>query len=275
MNRKKTLLYSFGISLILILTLPNIILEFTPRSSFIDNIKSFLHGQLDGIKNTFEIIIDLQSVGRKNKELENEVSELKVKLIMNEAIKRENEELSKLLKLKDSYGKYTIIPARILNFSEINPNRISISFPKEYSKLMAEKSTVVSSMGLVGLVSSFHTTIAEVELITSKQFTIPAVLENREECTAILKGNGQSLSILFLDKVCNTPSAEGRKLLSANLSENYSIPYIPIGIISELKEDESSILFNKGEAIPLFKKGKLNHIFIIVGTNTKDEKPLF
>jgi len=275
LNRKKILLYSFGISIVLIFALPNFILEFTPRSAFAESVKSFFQDQLSEIKKTVEIIINLQSVGKKNKELEQTVAELQVKLIMNEAIKRENEELSKLLKLKDSYGRYTIIPAKILTFSETNPNRISISYPREYSKLMAEKSTVVSSMGLVGLVSSFHSSIAEVELITSKQFTIPAVLENREECTAILKGNGQALSILFLDKVCNSPPADGKKLLSANLSENYSIPYIPIGIISGLSEDESNILFNKGEAIPLFKKGKLNHIFIIVGTNTKDEKPLF
>ena len=194
---------------------------------------------------------------------------------MNEAIKRENEELSKLLKLKDSYSKYTIIPAKILTYSDMNPNRIVISYPEEYSKLMAEKATVVSSMGLVGLVSSFHSSRAEVELITSKQFTVPAVLENREECTAILKGNGQSLSILFLDKVCNTPPSDGKKLLSANLSENYSIPYIPIGIISNLKKDQGNIMFLKGEAIPLFKKGKLNHIFVIVGANFEDEKALF
>ena len=208
----RSLIYSFGISIVLIFALPNFILEFTPRSAFAESVKSFFQDQLSEIKKTVEIIINLQSVGKKNKELEQTVAQLQVKLIMNEAIKRENEELSKLLKLKDSYGRYTIIPAKILTFSETNPNRISISYPREYSKLMAEKSTVVSSMGLVGLVSSFHSSIAEVELITSKQFTIPAVLENREECTAILKGNGQSLSILFLDKVCNSPPADGKKL---------------------------------------------------------------
>ncbi|HQB10336.1 MAG TPA: rod shape-determining protein MreC [bacterium] len=275
MNRKKIFLYILAVSIVLAFAIPNFILEYTPRSVAADSMKSFFQHQIETVRNTVQIIIGLKNVGKKNIELECEISELKVRLIMNEAIKKENEELSKLLKLKDSYGKYTIIPARILNFSDINPNRIVVSFPQEYSKLMAEKATVVSSMGLVGLVSSFHTSRAEVELITSKQFTIPAVLENREECTAILKGNGQSLSILFLDKVCNIPSADGKKLLSANLSENYSIPYLPIGIISSLKEDEGNILFTRGEAIPLFKKGKLNHIFIIVGTNTKDEKPLF
>lgn len=234
-----------------------------------------LHAQIVNVRETFNIILDLKNVGRQNKILEQEVSELKVRLLMNDAIKKENEELSKLLRLKDSYGKYTIIPAKILNYSELNPNRITISYEEQYAKLMAEKSTVVSSMGLVGLVTSFHGARAEVELITSKEFTIPAVLENREECTAILRGNGQSLSVLFLDKLCNSPEADGKKMLSANLSENYTIPYIPIAIIGNLKEDESNILFMKGEAIPLFKKGKLNHIFIIVGANTGENKSLF
>jgi len=275
LNRKKLFLYISLLSVILIAVLPFFILEFDFRLPLIDNIKSATSNKISETRESFKIIKELKLVGQENTHLRKEVAKLKVKLLMNEAIKRENEELSKLLKLKDSYSKYTIIPAKILTYSDINPNRIIITYPEEYSKLMAEKATVVSSMGLVGLVSSFHTSRAEVELITSKQFTVPAVLENREECTAILKGNGQSLSILFLDKVCNTPPSDGKKLLSANLSENYSIPYIPIGIISNLKMDQSNIMFLKGEAIPLFKKGKLNHIFVIVGANFEDEKSLF
>jgi len=275
LNRKKLFLYIALLSVILVSVLPFFILEFDLRLPLIDDIKSATDKKISSIKESFDIVKDLKSVGVENLRLRKEVAKLKVQLLMNEAIKRENEELSKLLKLKDSYSKYTIIPAKILTYSDMNPNRIVISYPEEYSKLMAEKATVVSSMGLVGLVSSFHSSRAEVELITSKQFTVPAVLENREECTAILKGNGQSLSILFLDKVCNTPPSDGKKLLSANLSENYSIPYIPIGIISNLKKDQGNIMFLKGEAIPLFKKGKLNHIFVIVGANFEDEKALF
>lgn len=275
MNKKKLSVYIFIFSFFLILIVPQFFLEYTSRLFFIDDVQAVFHRQIEKTKEILQIIADLKNVGKENKKLEEEAAELKLRLIMNEAIKRENEELSKLLKLKDSYGKYTIIPARILTYSDINPNKITIAFPEEYSKVMTEKATIVSSMGLVGLVVSFHASRAEVELITSKDFTIPAVLENREECTAILRGNGQSLSILFLDKLCDNPTANGKKLLSANLSENYTIPYIPIGIINALKEDESNILFLKGEAIPLFKKGKLNHLFIVVGANTKENDSLF
>lgn len=275
MNRKKLFLYIALLSVILVTSLPFYFLEFNFRLPLIDDIKSATGEKISSVKESFDIAFELKSVGDENLRLKKEITQLKVQLLMNEAIKRENEELSKLLKLKDSYSRYTIIPAKILTYSEMNPNKIVISYPEKYSKLMAEKATVVSSLGLVGLVSSFHSSRAEVELITSKQFTVPAVLENREECTAILKGNGQSLSILFLDKVCNTPPSDGKKLLSANLSENYSIPYIPIGIISNLKKDQGNIMFLKGEAIPLFKKGKLNHIFVIVGANFEDEKAVF
>jgi len=191
------------------------------------------------------------------------------------SLKKENEELSKLLNIKDTYGKYTIIPARLLNYSITNPNKITIYFPEEHGKHMSKNSTVVSSMGLIGLVSKFSSGSAEVELITSPQFSLPGVLESRDECTALIQGNGQSLTIRFLDKICDTPPASGKKLLSANLSQNYSIPYLPLGIISSLKEDEENILFLKGEAVPLFKKGKLNHLFIIAGESFKNENLLF
>jgi cell shape-determining protein MreC len=267
LSRKKVFLYIVVVSIIFLVSMPFFVLEFKTRILFVDGLKIKTREMVESFSSTMSIITDLKNVGKKNIELEKEISELKVRLIMNEAIKKENEELSKLLKIKDSYSSYSIIPAKILNYSAINPNMVTISYPPEYTKIMSEKATVVSSLGLVGLVSSFHGTQAEVELITSKQFTIPAVLENREECNTILRGNGQSLSILFLDKICSGESTIGKKLLSANLSENYSIPHIPIGIVGSLKEDESNILLMKGEAIPLFKKGKLTHIFIIIGTN--------
>ncbi len=267
MSRKKVFLYIIIISLTLLVSLPFFILEFKTRVSLVEGFKVKTNQMLVSFRDNLSIISDLRNVGKKNLELERKISELKVRLIMNEAIKKENVELSKLLKIKDTYSQYSIIPAKISNYSVVNPNMVTISYPAEYTKIMSEKATVVSSMGLVGLVSSFHGTQAEVELITSKQFTIPAVLEDREECTTILRGNGQSLSILFLDKICTDESTVGKKLLSANLSENYSIPHIPIGIVGNLKEDESNILLMKGEAVPLFKKGKLTHIFIIIGTN--------
>lgn len=272
MNRKNLAFYAVLISIILFTALPLSLTEFAYRLPIIRDMRIFFDKQLDSIKNSLLIIKDLKKVGERNRVLEREISRLQVKLLLNEGIKRENEELSKLLKIKDTYSKYTIIPARILSYSTTNPNKITVYFPNEYKKYMAHNATVVSSMGLVGLVSSFAGNNAEVELITSKQFSIPAVLESREECTSILKGNGQSLSILFLDRVCNKPKATGKKMLSANLSQNYSLPYIPIGIIGGLKEDESNILFLRGEVIPLYKKGRLNHLFIIVGSGINNEK---
>ncbi len=272
MNRKRLFITVLSFTLLLFFLAPLPFSEFGLRFAGVGSVRIFFDERIKSLWKNVEVLFELHAVGKRNRELEKELSRLRVNLMMNEGIKRENEELSKLLKIKDSYSRYAIIPARILNYSAVNPNRITVHFPPKYKRYMSGRATVVSSMGMVGLVSSFSEESAEVELITSKQFTIPAVLESREECTAVIRGNGRSLSILFLDKVCGEPSAEGKKLLSANLSQNFSLPYIPIGIIGNLEEDSGNILFLKGEAIPLFKKGRLNHLFIVVGESFQDEK---
>ncbi len=254
--------------------LPGTVSEWFLRVPLVRDARIAVDAELSRIAHTFSILSDLRSVGERNIALEEENARLRLQLIMNDGIKRENEELSKLLKIKDTYSRYAIIPARILSYSAVNPNRITIHYDEQYAKHLAQNAPAVSSMGLVGLVKSFGRNHAEVELITSRNFSLPAVLESREECTAILRGNGQTLSIQFLEKVCNNPPATGKKMLSANLSENYSLPYIPIGVIGTLTDDETNILFYKGEAVPLFKKGKLNHLFIIAGGSFADEKLL-
>ena len=272
MHKKRLFIWAAVTSVLLLLFLPFFFVEAVWQMPLIKESKVLIDQKITSFKESWSTIKSIQQIGEKNVKLRRELDELRVKLILNDGIKRENEELSKLLKIKDSYSQYTLIPAHLLNYSETNPNSITIYFPKEYSNVMANKATVVSGMGMVGLVTSFHGNIATVQLITSKQFSVPAVLENREECTVVLQGNGQTLSLRFLDKVCNTPPSEGKMLLTANLSENYSLPHIPLGIIGSLKSDLDSILFLRGESIPLFKKGKLNHLFIIVGDNVRNEK---
>ncbi|MFO7735833.1 MAG: rod shape-determining protein MreC [bacterium] len=272
MIKKRFFIYIFIISTVILLLLPPWIMNLSPESSIITKIKIKTNSMVSYIHQSLTILSDIHSVGRENMALRKKISKLKVQLLLSEAIKKENEELSKLLKIKDSYSKYTIIPAKILDYSTTNPNSITIKYPKQFSKNMAEKATVVSSMGMVGLVTDFSENTAEVILLTSKQFSIPAVFDSREKCTGVLKGNGRSMSMLFVDKVCNEPPAEGTKLLSANISQNYSLPYIPLGIIGQVQEDPSNSLFIKGDIIPLYQKGKLNHLFIIVGTDIRDEK---
>jgi len=226
---------------------------------------------LDTASRSFTILRDLHRVGERNLALEEENARYRLQLILNEGTKRENEELAKLLKIKDRYGTYTIVPARFLGYSLVNPNRMTVYFDKEEGRSLARNAPVVSPQGLVGLVRSFGETSAEVELITSRDFTLPAVIEGRDECTAILRGNGQTLFIQFLEKVCHNPPVLGKRLLSANLSENYSLPYIPIAIVGALRDDPSNMLFYTGEAVPLFKKGTLNHLFIVAGGSFSNE----
>ncbi len=273
--RKRYLLISlFAVFAIALALLPRLVTEWSWRAPVVRDARIAVSERVSRLFTSVAILRDLHTVGERNIALEEENARLRLKIMMSEGIKRENEELAKLLKIKDRYSGYTIIPARLLSQSSVNPTRITIYYDGEFAKHLALNAPVVSSMGLVGLVRSFGVNSAEVDLITSRHFSLPAILESREECTAILRGNGQTLSIQFFEKVCNEPSAVGRKMLSANLSENYSLPYIPIGVIGSLVEDENNILFYRGETFPLFKKGKLNHMFIIAGGSFVDEKIL-
>jgi len=269
--KKRLFIASFILLFAAALLLPNAVSEWLWRAGPVRDARIAVAEFLASASRSLSILQGLHRVGERNLALEEENARLRLQLILNEGIKRENEEFAKLLKIKDKYSSYAIVPARFLGYSPVNPNRITVYFDEADAKSLARNAPAASSMGLVGLVRSFGGNHAEIELITSRDFTLPAVIESREECTAILRGNGQTLSIQFLEKVCNEPTAVGKRLLSANLSENYSLPYIPIAIIGALVDDPTNMLFYAGEAVPLFKKGKLNHLFIVAGGSFSDE----
>ncbi len=270
MLKRRAIILSFLALFLAALFLPSFISEWGWRPAFLRSAQIVVAEFFDSLRRTFTILRTLHTVGERNLALEEENARLRLQLILTEGISRENEELANLLKIKDKYSSYTIVPARFLSYSPVNPNRITIHFDESDARNLARNAPVVSPLGLVGLVKDFERNHAEVELITSRGFTLPAVIEGRDECTAILRGNGQTLSLQFLEKICNTPPALGKRLLSANLSENYSLPYIPIAIIGALTEDPTNLLFYTGEAVPFFKKGKLHHLFIIAGGSFND-----
>ncbi len=265
MLKRRLLIASFLLLFAAAILLPPLVSEWSWRPVFIREARITVAGFLEKVSRMITILRDLHRVGERNLVLEEENARLRLQVILTEGISRENEELANLLKIKDKYSSYTIVPARFLGYSPTNPNRIAVYFDESETRNLAQNAPVVSSLGLVGLVRKFGKTYADVELITSRGFTLPAVIEGRDECTAILRGNGQTLSIQFLEKVCNNPPALGKRLLSANLSENYSLPYVPIALIGRLSDDPTNMLFYAGEAVPLFKKGKLHHLFIITG----------
>jgi len=269
--KRRLLIASFLVLFAAALLLPSLVSEWAWRPAVLRGARVAVAGLLDEASRLIAILRDLHRVGERNLALEEENARLRLQIILNEGISRENEELANLLKIKDRYSSYAIIPARFLGYSPVNPNRISVYFDENDARNLARNAPVVSPLGLVGLVRSFSNSSAEVELITSRGFTLPAVIEGRDECTAILRGNGQTLSLQFLEKVCNDPPALGKRLLSANLSENYSLPYIPLALIGALTDDPTNMLFYTGEAVPLFKKGKLHHLFIIAGGSLGNE----
>ena len=116
MNRKKVVRYIFIASFFLVLIIPQFFLEYNSRFYFIDDLQMLLHAQIVNVRETFNIISDLKNVGRQNKILEQEVSELKVRLLMNDAIKKENEECSAcapqipalFILLFESFGLFTL-----------------------------------------------------------------------------------------------------------------------------------------------------------------------
>ncbi len=273
--KRKLFLAIVALTFISVLIIPNSVSTWVWKTSFGQSIKIFVQRQTNAISEEFRIIKDLHSLGSKVNSLQKEVMKLKVELAMNESIKKENEELSRLLKIKDTYAGYTIIPAKILSFSLTDPNRITVYFDKSDKNRISRDSTVVSSMGLVGKIISFMENSADVELITSTSFSLPVVLESQNECTGIAKGNGQSMTIKFIDRNCASYSLESKKFLSANFSKNSTIPYIPVGAVKISEEDPENVLFLKAEAEPLFKKGKLNHLFIISGEGFTNEKVSF
>lgn len=174
-----------------------------------------------------EVLGQQEAIVTENQRLKSELSELEV-------LKRENEQLTRLLALREQ-GKEEWVACRVTaNYPQIGDQVLVLD--KGTAQGVQVGSPVICSDGLVGVIVEADKHNAHVRLITASRIAVSARVQNQvNHPVGICEGQGES--ILRLDFLpLNAKVQAGDKVVTAGLGEKYPAG-IPVGTVEKVWED--------------------------------------
>lgn len=184
---------------------------------------------------------DKKKVNEEKEELENEVKELKVKLLESNSVLEENESLKKLLDIKKTYQHFDVKYSRILYREHDNWSKtFTIDLGKNDGIKLNQ--AVVHKDGLVGYISKVNDSTSVVTTILDPSSSVSVVVSTSNE-PAVLQGdldlkskNQLKLTFIQLDSEISIADM----LYTSGLGTNYPNS-IPVGKITKIVNSKNDI----------------------------------
>ena len=204
----------------------------------------------------------IEDLKNYSSELEEKVASLEAE---NEQLKsdtKELEELKKLYQMDQTSTDYPKVGARIIGISSQNWNE-SFIIDKGSNDGMEEEMNVISSDGLVGIITEVHGNYSKVMTIVSDNSYVTAMDEvTKDQCT--VKGD---ISLLDSGKIrlermkAGATVKDGDRIVTSGISSKY-LPGLFIGYASDIKEDETGMT-RSGYLIPAVDFDHLQNVLVI------------
>ena len=195
-------------------------------------------------------------------ELEEKIASLEAQ---NEQLKNDNKELDDLKKLYEmdrSLSDYPKTGATIIGISSQNWNE-SFIIDKGSQEGMEEDMNVISSEGLVGIITEVHGNYSKVMTVISDNSYVTAMDEaTKDQCT--VKGD---ISLFDKGRIrlermkVDSKIKEGDRIVTSDLSSKY-LPGILIGYAGEIKEDDTG-MSRSGYLVPAVDFDHLQNVLVI------------
>lgn len=186
-------------------------------------------------------VLNVDEVMQKNRELEKEVSYLKIENMVLNSYKRENERLRELLSFKN-HIPFETLGASVIGFSpSLWENKIIIN--RGSNDGIRKKMPVISYNGsLVGRIDYVGSSTAQVSLIYDPEFTVGGIVQrNNSRTIGIVRGQLNNDKINIMDKISwNSNIKEDDIVITSGFSNNYP-KGLPIGRVISVNPDNYGI----------------------------------
>ncbi len=171
--------------------------------------------------------------------------------------KLENLRLHQLLELKNQLP-YTLIAGRVVN-KNLSLLRNTITLDVGLTDGIQERMPVVSSGGLVGVVTSVTKHFSTVNILINTDFRVSAKVQ-RSRVDGIIAWDGKTFALKNIPKMRDVKIGD---LITTSEYGNTFPSNIRIGIVSDVHDQESS-LFKSVTMTPSVDFVKLEEVFVII-----------
>jgi len=241
---------------LVLLLLVSLILLSQNQDTKIRQVKAIAFGTFAGVTSVVSDLINVSSYKKENDRLR----ELNAQLMLQVNRLREygvvNEELKRLLNLKDT-ANYPLIPAVVVSkLSSKSQGSITVNAGTKDG--IKPGMAVINDRGLVGIVTSVSQGYSIARTLQNIDLKL-TVKDERSRIDGIMKWNGEELVIVDVPKTYDIE--KGDRIVTSEISSIVPIP-IPIGIISGLSKVETGI-FNEARIKPFVDFESVENIFIV------------
>lgn len=226
-----------------------------PFQNGINQIGTWMSGKLDGFQ-------DVEKLAKENKELKDQVTELREENSRLAQNQDELKRLQELYQLDQSYSEYDKVAAQVISKDPGNWYDTFV-INKGSADGIEKDMNVISGGGLVGLVVEVETNCATVRSIIDDSSAVSAMTASTAD-TCIVSGDLRLIDegkLSFSQMSAENAVAVGEQIVTSNISDKY-LKGILIGYVSEVTED-SNHLTNTGYITPAVDFKHIQEVLVI------------
>lgn len=226
-----------------------------PFQNGINQIGTWMSGKLDGFQ-------DVEKLAKENKELQEQVTELREENSRLAQNQDELKRLQELYQLDQSYSEYDKVAAQVISKDPGNWYDTFV-INKGSADGIEKDMNVISGGGLVGLVVEVETNCATVRSIIDDSSSVSAMTASTAD-TCIVSGDLRLIDegkLSFSQMSAENAVAVGEQIVTSNISDKY-LKGILIGYVSEVTED-SNHLTNTGYITPAVDFKHIQEVLVI------------
>jgi len=250
--------------LLLILSLVTLSLNEKPG---IKKVHSLAFGAFASVTSVISNVINTAKVESENERLRRVNAELMLQVNKLREYAVVNQQLKKLLEIKDSLS-YPLIPAKVVSKS-LTKSQSTITINIGSKNGVKPGMPVINDLGLVGIINSTSDDYSIARTLKNIDLKI-TVKDERSRVDGIMKWNGEDLVIINVPKTYDIEP--GDRIISSELSSIVPVP-IQVGVVLGLTKVGEGI-FNEVKIKSYVDFVSVENIFVIGIVESKEKKNL-
>ncbi len=208
---------------------------------------------------------------KENQELKNEINQLKDKLVDYENNKNENERLKELLDLKETYPTIELVDADVVA-RDTDDYGTSFTIGKGTNAGIKERDAVMTSSGLVGVVTEVYPTSAKVTTLLSTDLKVGAKIVRTRD-TGVVSGVTSwalegTMKLSYISR--DSSVSEGDIVVTSGASDLYP-PDLKIGDVKSVHTEQNGTSLYAVVALQE-EAHKIKNVFVITDFKSGGEK---
>jgi rod shape-determining protein MreC len=253
--------------ILVILLIISLLLLPLNQNQGIKQVRAIAFGTFGSVTSIISDVINIAKVKGENTRLRRVNAELMLQVNKLREYGVTNEELKRMLHLRDSLN-YPLIPALVVSRS-LTTSQGTITINVGSKNSVQPGRPVINDQGLIGVVHSIAEDYAIARTLKNSDLRL-TVKDERSRIDGIMKWNGDNLVIIDVPKTYDVES--GDRIITSDLSSVVSIP-LPVGVVSELSNTQTGI-FNEVKIKPFVNFSGVENVFVLGIVQSKQKNNL-